>query len=250
MKPIILFETLNATMVQLLLLELIVICVWLREGQGGRVCVCGCLLVSEFVYEWVWVQVCVCVCVNYNHKHEWLFVCSSTRSCLCECIFFPCMCVHAFCVSEYIFVFEGVSEWERTRVLMDVFSFIVVRTCKLLCGWEGEKERECVCVCVCVCVTCACEEFAVWWSHLARCSDFPLPKQRFLRSYPTIHRVPSVAYCVFTRRRKLKPEFQGISKVHSQGNFSTNSSLSLCVSVWVCVCAFWFAKRCVMSSEL
>lgn len=38
----------------------------------------------------------------------------------------------------------------------------------------------------------------------------PLKGKRFLRAFPTIHRVPSQGYTLIEKRKRLKPEFEGI----------------------------------------
>ena len=41
--------------------------------------------------------------------------------------------------------------------------------------------------------------------------SFELSREHLVTAFPTDHRVPSVGYCVWDRRRKLKPEFHGLS---------------------------------------
>jgi ribonuclease Z len=43
-------------------------------------------------------------------------------------------------------------------------------------------------------------------------SSFEIAKHLVVRSFPTVHRVPSFGYTIFQRHKKLKPEFAGLNR--------------------------------------
>lgn len=47
-------------------------------------------------------------------------------------------------------------------------------------------------------------------------TDYPISNTHFVRPFPTVHRVPSRGYTVFQKRKKLRPEFRGLSQKEIQ----------------------------------